>query len=360
METPVSSGVTADQVFQAFREDILQNVGEALKYPQLLDKYAFGIIVFNLEMKIVAMNDSAGDMLGIDAGKASTPIDDAILPNLERINASEQKADFKSLTTEKGQVILLDFLVEAVDGAPSAIVTVVRDANLFKAIADEVLRPFSTVELLYREELEKQRRSAFILKTVLEASSSLILDEVLTSAATSIADTIGTRLCGIYLADKERGVLAMRGGTGRLNDPDLIQAIAEAPLPIDDELAKAAVSSSKPILIEDAQVSELVSDLHKEKLRLKSLLVIPLMARGKMLGLAMIPSFNQGLKSLDPERIEIANGIAQAVALAIDNAQLYERSQKLAIMEERNRLAHEMHDGLAQKLTGVVLQLEAA
>nr|MDQ2959831.1 sensor histidine kinase [Candidatus Dormibacteraeota bacterium] len=46
--------------------------------------------------------------------------------------------------------------------------------------------------------------------------------------------------------------------------------------------------------------------------------------------------------------------------LALRTAQLSEEGRALAVLEERTRLAREIHDTLAQQLTGIVLQLEAA
>mgnify|MGYP005836641035 CR=1 FL=1 len=51
---------------------------------------------------------------------------------------------------------------------------------------------------------------------------------------------------------------------------------------------------------------------------------------------------------------------ADQVAVAIENARLYEQSRDLAIVEERNRLARELHDSVTQSLFSIVLNAEAA
>lgn len=48
------------------------------------------------------------------------------------------------------------------------------------------------------------------------------------------------------------------------------------------------------------------------------------------------------------------------VTIAIERARLYERSVQLGASEERNRLAREIHDTLAQGLAAIALQLESA
>lgn len=51
--------------------------------------------------------------------------------------------------------------------------------------------------------------------------------------------------------------------------------------------------------------------------------------------------------------------VANQAAVAVENARLYQRTRELGVIEERNRLAREIHDTIAQGLTGIVLQLEA-
>jgi signal transduction histidine kinase len=59
----------------------------------------------------------------------------------------------------------------------------------------------------------------------------------------------------------------------------------------------------------------------------------------------------------DQELIEL---LAAHAAIAITNARLYERSQELSMLAERNRLALELHDAVSQKLFGLVLTAESA
>lgn len=53
-------------------------------------------------------------------------------------------------------------------------------------------------------------------------------------------------------------------------------------------------------------------------------------------------------------------GLADAAAIALENARLYERAERTAILEERQILAAEMHDGLAQTIDFIHLTIDYA
>ena len=57
---------------------------------------------------------------------------------------------------------------------------------------------------------------------------------------------------------------------------------------------------------------------------------------------------------------ELLSTIGDLLAIAVERARLYGRSARLGAVEERNRLAREIHDTLAQGLTATGLQLESA
>ncbi len=72
---------------------------------------------------------------------------------------------------------------------------------------------------------------------------------------------------------------------------------------------------------------------------------------------ALVVRGADGPPSRELERFLFA--VSAQVAIALDNARLYRRGQTTAALEERTRLAREIHDTLAQTLTGVIVHLEA-
>ena len=64
-------------------------------------------------------------------------------------------------------------------------------------------------------------------------------------------------------------------------------------------------------------------------------------------------------RRFSPEEVELAQALANQAMLAIQLTRLSAQSRQSAVMAERNRLARDIHDTLAQGFTGVILQLEA-
>src|SRR5690606_6447255 len=61
-----------------------------------------------------------------------------------------------------------------------------------------------------------------------------------------------------------------------------------------------------------------------------------------------------------PEEIRVAVALAQRAAVAIENARLFERASLAASLEERQRLARELHDSVSQALYGISLGTRTA
>jgi signal transduction histidine kinase len=90
-----------------------------------------------------------------------------------------------------------------------------------------------------------------------------------------------------------------------------------------------------------------------------SFLGVPIVARGSVVG-AFYLTDKEAAAEFSLEDQVLIETLAPHAAVAMENARLYERSRELSIVEERNRLARELHDSLVQKLFGVVLAAQSA
>ena len=85
---------------------------------------------------------------------------------------------------------------------------------------------------------------------------------------------------------------------------------------------------------------------------------IPLYAGEKKLGVMNVAS--PAWRGLGSEDLQLLNTVGDLLSIAVERARLFERSARLGAVEERNRLAREIHDTLAQNLTATGLQIESA
>src|SRR5260370_37334623 len=87
-------------------------------------------------------------------------------------------------------------------------------------------------------------------------------------------------------------------------------------------------------------------------------LIIPLTSGGKMHGLLAFYFLQE--RYFASEELEIARALATQASLAIHLTRLAKTARQSAVLEERNRLAGEIHDSLAQRFSGISMQLFAA
>jgi signal transduction histidine kinase len=85
---------------------------------------------------------------------------------------------------------------------------------------------------------------------------------------------------------------------------------------------------------------------------------VPLLVGGQVRGFVGIRHVDRA--SYRPEEIELTQALAHQVMLALQLNEFAEQGQRAAVFEERNRMARDIHDTLAQGFTGVIVQLEAA
>jgi PAS domain S-box-containing protein len=119
--------------------------------------------------------------------------------------------------------------------------------------------------------------------------------------------------------------------------------------------------SGAPVACEDVERDPFTSNDLREYLKsggTKKFLRIPTLVGGRVKGFIGIRHGDR--PPYRPEEIELAQALAHQAMLAIQLNEFAERSRQAAVLEERNRMARDIHDTLAQGFTGVIVQLEAA
>ena len=91
---------------------------------------------------------------------------------------------------------------------------------------------------------------------------------------------------------------------------------------------------------------------------LRGQLAVPIHLGGRPLGTIQVGT--RGERTFTADAVELLSGLATQAAIAIERVRLSEEVRSLAAMQERERLAREMHDGLAQGLGLLHLKLCSA
>jgi len=202
-----------------------------------------------------------------------------------------------------------------------------------------------------------ERRRAEQLRAINEVSrrisAILSLNELLPYVTGSLQETFEYYNVNIFMVDDVSGKLVLKAGAGGYREtvPEGLE------IPMNEGIVGGAAGSGEPLNIGD--VSHEPRYVASEELPgTRSELAVPIKIGTETLGVL-------DLQSTDPEAFDeidvfTALTLADQLAVAIENARLYRETRDIAVLEERNRMAREIHDTLAQGFTGIVLQLEAA
>ncbi|HET7077102.1 MAG TPA: histidine kinase [Chloroflexia bacterium] len=188
------------------------------------------------------------------------------------------------------------------------------------------------------------------------------LDTFLGRVLAVTAAQFGARWATLWLYNADTATLRvpLAYGDGQIVTPGAGGAGLPSPVPVADvALWQEAIRTRRPVVVSD------IANDPRVRLRnrllaegVQTLLVVPLLQGDVPVGQVSINSTER--RRYRPEDLDLALALAQQVTLAIQLGRLAQRGEEAAVLEERNRMAREIHDTLAQGFTGIVVQLEAA
>jgi signal transduction histidine kinase len=199
----------------------------------------------------------------------------------------------------------------------------------------------------YEDERQRADRMALVARVARLVTADLRLDELLQRAADAIHELLGFPNLAIPLIDPEQpGMLVLRVKGGHYKQ----QIPGEYHIPITTGIMGEAARTRLPVLVNDVTVDPRYLPTPGVTAG-RAELAVPIMLGDRVLGVVNV----ERDEPFCDEDAAIVGIIADQLAVAIDNARLYASAQQVAVLEERQRLARELHDAVTQHLSSLTL-----
>ncbi len=205
-------------------------------------------------------------------------------------------------------------------------------------------------ETLDEQVTQRTRELNALYEVSRDISSQLDVQHVLSSVTEKTRQLLAGDVATLCLLDEHGQVLAIRAHSGPA------EAIIGRRTNCRSGLAGQVLSDEKALRCSDVECKGVCGILAKPFCT--SHLAAPLIAGKQVIGALCVGSTRP--ESFSEESAELLTKLSSVAAVALENARLYERAELAAILEERQRIAADMHDGLLQSLSYIGLINETA
>jgi two-component system NarL family sensor kinase len=209
-----------------------------------------------------------------------------------------------------------------------------------------------------RKSLERKNHELSVINEIARAlNSSVGLGEALSFTLSRVAELLGLRTGWIWLTNPPSPKLYLAAAH------NLPPALADDPRRMDGSAYCYCLDTYERGDLEGAANVNVLTCSRLQGLvdgtdGLRYHASVPLYAGEKKLGVMNLAS--PEWRSLSAEDLQLLYTVGDLLSIAVERARLFARSAEIGAVEERNRLAREIHDTLAQGLTATTLQLESA
>jgi signal transduction histidine kinase len=224
--------------------------------------------------------------------------------------------------------------------------------NLITTIADQAAIAVRN-STLYAETQRQLAETTALHEIARVLSSSLDRSVVLHTIVEQAAHVTGARVCGLLELTESGDGMIFRASYGH----------SEIPMPHEPLVQRGpafyAMKSGRPIVIRNKEEAQKMSWWQPEFIdRLKTLpykgfIAMPFGYQGELNATLML-LYDRPIDPTESD-LQLIATFAEHAGVAMHNADLYEQAQQAAALEERNRLARDLHDSVTQSLFSMSL-----
>jgi len=211
-------------------------------------------------------------------------------------------------------------------------------------------------EVLLRDEALSQRNEdqALINDFATALTGSLDVDEIMELTINRVIAYLGVDGGEIYLREDGVNDLHLALHRGSLAPSFFNQERFK----IGEGLIGKAVDTGKPLVCDTSceNVPELRGEVANAGLQL--IAVIPMITQGNVVGIMVFASSKP--HQFAERQLQMLTAIGAWAAITIENAHLHRQARRLAVLEERERIGMDLHDGIIQSIYAVGLALDYA
>jgi nitrate/nitrite-specific signal transduction histidine kinase len=219
-----------------------------------------------------------------------------------------------------------------------------REGEILKMVGREIGIAIDNA-LLLAETRRREQVARTLYRLGTQISASLELGQVLAAVAEAARQVLAADIGVVGLLDEDSQEVSVKAAAGARTD-----ALKGLRVPVRGEVPGSTLASGQPLI-----VAEYRPDLpipHARDLIVAegvvSFLAVPLWRSERLLGLLGVMTRQRRRFSQDD--VQLLTRLAHQVVVAVENARLYQQVRHLTALEERDRLAREIHDHLAQAL----------
>jgi signal transduction histidine kinase len=251
-------------------------------------------------------------------------------------------------------VIVLEAVRFAVIGTVSWQKRLTLDFVFVAAIVAFSIVIFRFVDQM-QSRLKRQNQELLALHSAgLDVTAELSLDVVLKKVVEQARNLVGAQYGALSVIDKQGTILSFVTAGISAAEREAI-----GPPPVGHGLLGVVLREGQHLRLDDLTRHPKSQGFPPNHPPMKTLLAVPIPCKGPFLGNLYLTE-KIGRPHFRPDDEETLERFALQAALAIDNAYLHEQVADLAVAQERLRISHEMHDGLAQILGYVNTKVQAA